>query len=179
MLAPINLAIRERRLVEIDYWSEGRGRASRRVVEPHLLLRQRGEWYFVSYCRTSQGVRVFRVATTRAARLLDERFIPRDDVELDLYRSEGIPPTADYASGSATIRYTRVVARWIEERQAADALSDGGCLAAQPFLDETWLAHYVLRFLGEAVPLAPASAVDAVRRAAEDLLTRYRRPPQA
>ena len=176
VLALVNLAIREHRLLRIDYWSEGKGLARTRVVEPYVLLRQRGEWYYVCFCRTSQGVRVFRVATTRSAQLLDERFDPRDDVELDLYRSEGIKPTADYAPSSATLCYSPVVARWIMERQAATELPDGGCLAAQPYLDEVWLAHYVLRFLGEAVPLKPRPAVEAVRRAGGLLLERYRSP---
>ena len=55
VLDAVNDAIRRRRLLEIEYWSEGTGRSTRRVVEPYLLVRSRGEWYYVSYCRTSAG----------------------------------------------------------------------------------------------------------------------------
>ena len=94
------------------------GRAS---VEPYLLLRNRGEWYYVCWCRTARGVRVFRVATTKQARLLDDTFAPRADIELDLYRREGIPTTGSYAPTSALVWYSPLVRRWIAERQPVQA----------------------------------------------------------
>ena len=101
-----------------------------RTVEPYLLLRNKGEWYYVCWCRTADGMRVFRVATTKAARLLDEAFEPRAGIELDLYRREGIPTSASYAPRSATVWYSPVVRRWIEERQPVRPLPDGSCLAS-------------------------------------------------
>ena len=65
-------------------------RAATRTVEPYLLVRTRGEWYYVAWCRRSQGTRIFRVATTKRALLRSERFEPRAEVEVELYRREGI-----------------------------------------------------------------------------------------
>ena len=172
----VNTAIRDHRLLEIEYWSEGPDTITSRIVEPCLMVRSRGEWYYVSYCRRSQGTRTFRVATTKRTRLLDEHFAPRPDVGVELYRSEGIPSSEQYASRAATVWYSPAVARWIAERQTTRSLVDGACLATQPYADEGWLVHHVLRFGGEAVPLAPAAAVDAVRVAAEQLRERYTQP---
>ena len=77
ILAAVNRAIVERRLLAIQYWTEGTDRMTDRVVEPYLLVHSRGEWYYVCWCRTAGGTRVFRVATTKCARLLDETFEPR------------------------------------------------------------------------------------------------------
>ena len=133
VLSAINQAIRERRLMAIDYWSEGKDRTSSRTVEPYLLVRSRGEWFYVCYCRTSAGTRVFRVATTR--------------------RAEGLV-----------------------ERQAVTPCTGDTCVADQPYLDQPWLVHYLLRFGGEAVPLAPAEASTALLDVVERLLERYREP---
>jgi len=169
----INTAIKDHRLLEIEYWSEGPDTTTSRTVEPYLMVRSRGEWYYVSFCRRSQGTRTFRVATTKRARLLDEHFAPRPDIGVELYRSEGIPSSEQYASRAATVWYSPAVARWIAERQTTRSLVDGACLATQPYADESWLVHHVLRFGGEAVPLAPPEAVDAVRTAAGRLRERY------
>ena len=175
VLDAVNDAIRRRRLLEIEYWSEGTGRSTRRVVEPYLLVRSRGEWYYVSYCRTSAGRRTFRVATTKSVRVLEEGFTPRADMELDLYRREGIPGSERYASRTAAVWYARTVRRWIEERQPVEALPDGSCVAAQPYVGEHWLVAHLLPFGGEAVPLAPPAATAALRAAVAALLARYER----
>jgi proteasome accessory factor C len=170
--AAVNAAIREHRLLGIEYWSEGRDEHTSRTVEPYMLVRQRGEWYYVCYCLRSEGVRTFRIATTKSAQLSDERFTPRPEVQLDLYRREGIPRSAQYAAQAAELWYGPQVARWIEEReQVADA--GDGVIATQPYLDTPWLVHHVLRYGGEAVPLSPPSAVTAVRAAAAALRARY------
>ncbi len=173
VLAIVNGAIRERYLVEIEYWAEGSKRVSTRTVEPYLMVHSRGEWYYVCWCRTAGGTRVFRVATTKTARLLEGRFEPRPDVELDLYRREGIPTSESYAPRSAEIWYSPVVRRWIEERQPVDVLRDGSCRARQPYVDADWLTHYLLRFAGQARPLSPPEAVSGLQAAVERLLRLY------
>ena len=173
VLAAVNHAIVERRLLAIQYWMEGTDKVTDRVVEPYLLVHSRGEWYYVCWCRTAGGTRVFRVATTKSVRLQDETFEPRADVELDIYRREGIPTSGSYAPKTATVWYSPAVARWIAERQPVDELSDGACLAGQPYVDERWLAGHLLRFADQARPLEPPEAVAAVRAVVRRLRERY------
>ncbi len=175
VLDAVNTAIKERRLLAIEYWAEGTDRVSARTVEPYLLVHNRGEWYFVCWCRTARGTRVFRVSTTKRAELLDEVFTPRDDVELDLYRREGIPTSHSYAPESALVRYSPLIGRWIAERGPVEELQDGSCLAVQPYVDESWLVHYLLRFAGEALPLRPPHAVSALAATIDRMLASY--PP--
>ena len=173
ILDAVNTAIRERRVLTIEYWSEGKDATSVRDVEPYLLVRSRSEWYYVCYCRRAQARRVFRVSTTKRAQLRDESFAPRPDIELDLYRREGVPTTAAYAPASATVWYGANVRRYVEERQPVDVLPDGSCLARQAYVDVPWLTHYLLRFGGEARPLAPPEAIEALKGAVAALLARY------
>ena len=173
VLTDVNRAIVEHRLMAIEYWTEGTDRVTERLVEPYLLVHSRGEWYFVCWCRTAGGTRVFRVATTKRAELLDETFAPREDVELDVYRREGIPTSGAYAPRAAMVWYSPAVARWIAERQPVEQLPDGSCVASQPYVDVRWLAAHLLRFADEARPLEPPEAVDGVRAAVRRLRERY------
>lgn len=173
VLTDVNRAIVDHRLLAIEYWTEGTDRVTARLVEPYLLVHSRGEWYYVCWCRTAGGTRVFRVATTKKAQLLDDTFTPREDVELDVYRREGIPTSGAYAPRAATVWYSPAVARWIAERQPVEQLPDGSCVASQPYVDVRWLAAHLLRFADEARPLEPPEAVDGVRAAVRRLRERY------
>jgi predicted DNA-binding transcriptional regulator YafY len=113
------------------------------------------------------------VATTKSAELLEETFEPRTDVELDLYRREGIPASGAYAPQAATVWYSPVVARWIAERQPVELLPDGSCLASQPYVDVRWLAAHLLRFADQARPVEPVEAVDGVRDVVRRLREAY------
>jgi predicted DNA-binding transcriptional regulator YafY len=173
VFAAVSAAIRGRRLLGIEYWSEGTDETTTRTVEPYLMVRSRGEWYYVCYCLRAQGRRVFRVATTKRATLQDATFEPRPDVELELYRREGVPSSGAYAPRTATVWYSAEAARFVEELQPVDRLPDGSCVTRQPYVDDPWLVHHLLRFAGEARPLAPASIADALRATVRDLLARY------
>lgn len=173
ILRDVNRAIVERRLLAIQYWTEGTDVVKDRLVEPYLIVHSRGEWYYVCWCRTARGTRVFRVATTKSARLLEDTFEPRESVELDLYRREGIPASGTYAPQAASVWYSPVVARWIAERQPVEMLPDGSCVASQPYVDVRWLASHLLRLADQARPLEPPEAVESVRAVVDRLRETY------
>ncbi len=173
ILDAVSAAVGEHRLLDIEYWSEGSGTTTTRTVEPYLLVRTRGEWYYVAWCRRSQGTRTFRIATTKRAALRGERFAPRPEVEVELYRREGVRSAARHAPRSALVWYAPDVARYVAERGPAVPVPGGACLATQPYVDERWLTHELLHFAGAAVPLAPEPAVAALRDLVARLLRRY------
>ncbi len=173
VLDAINAAIAHNRLLRIEYWKEGTPELTVRTVEPYFMSRERGDRYYVCWCRRADGRRVFRVSTTKSAELLDETFVPRDDVQLELYRREGIPTSRVYAPKRASVWYSPLVTRWVEERQPVRRLGDGSCLAEQPYVDEGWLTSYLLRFADQARLLAPPEAVEHLRGAVGRLLALY------
>ena len=173
ILDAVNAAVGQHRLLDIEYWSEGSGSTTSRTVEPYLLVRTRGEWYYVAWCRRSKGTRTFRVATTKRALLRAEHFTPRAEVEVELYRREGVRSSERYAPRRAAVWYAAAVARWATEREPTLALPGGDCLALQPYLDERWLTHELLRFGGEALPLDPPDAVAALHQVVARLIERY------
>ena len=173
VLNVVNRAVAGHHPLAIEYWTEGTKKISSRTVEPYLLIHSRGEWYYVCWCRTAGGKRVFRVATTKSAELLDETFEPRQEIELDVYRREGIPTSGSYAPKSANVWYGADVRRWVEERQPVQALADGSCLAAQPYVDVQWLTRFLLQFADKARPVSPPEAVEDLRATVQRLRALY------
>ena len=173
LAAAISRGLDEHRLLEIDFLSEQNGETRKRLIEPYLLTRTRGEWYLVSWCRTAGGERAFRLRMIRQAVLLAETFAPRD-IDLDFYRANPALPSGSEAPHEARIYFTPAVARLEAERQpAAQAMADGGIVANVPYFYSGWLVRTVLGYGGEAVVVTPRRARAAVAEAAAGMAARY------
>ena len=90
--AAVTRAIREDRVVEIDYWTEARGAITSRSIEPHLLVNTRDAWYVVSWCRRAEEQRTFRLDRIRSARVTKERFERRNEMTAGPYLPWGDRP---------------------------------------------------------------------------------------
>jgi proteasome accessory factor C len=89
-------------------------------------------------------------------------FLPPPDA-----RGASVPNPARSTDASARVRFSRVAAPYVLERFGADARSLGeGVVEVHVAADERWLTQWVLSFGGEAEVMEPASARDAVARAA-------------
>ena len=63
--------------LDIQYIDRG-GNASRRVIEPHLLVYKQNIWYIYAWCRTREDFRLFRIGRIRSARDTGETFVKRE-----------------------------------------------------------------------------------------------------
>jgi proteasome accessory factor C len=138
-------AIRDRRLVEIEYLKEGEKQSATRVIEPYQLERELPHWYLHAYDPKNEASRSFRLDRIRSGKKLRERFERRP--EFDPHRF----------GGTQTVRiwYSPEVARWEVER-GATPLADGSAVRETP-AGEEWLIGEILSFRGEAVVLEPAA----------------------
>jgi predicted DNA-binding transcriptional regulator YafY len=75
-LAPLQQALTNQRLVQLDYHAEA-GEGSCRLVEPFaLLLSTAGQWLLVGWCRLRGSYRHFRLDRIQALQVLNETFPP-------------------------------------------------------------------------------------------------------
>lgn len=74
-IARLQAAIREKRLVSFDYYSE-RG-MERRRIEPYRVAFQWSSWYVFGYCPKREDFRMFKLARLWELRLCEESFSPR------------------------------------------------------------------------------------------------------
>jgi predicted DNA-binding transcriptional regulator YafY len=75
--AAVERGVVQRRVLVIGY-RDGRGRPSRREVEPQFLARDSEHWFLVAWCRDRQAPRWFRVDRIDSAGLSDETAPRRD-----------------------------------------------------------------------------------------------------
>jgi proteasome accessory factor C len=137
-------AIRERRLVEVEYLKEGETTPSTRLVEPYVLERELPNWRVHTWDRTRGAERSFRLDRMRSARLTRQHFDAREEFEPHEFRDARI----------VRIWYSPAIARW-EVEKGARPLVDGSALSERPVGSAEWLETEILSFRGEAVVLEP------------------------
>jgi proteasome accessory factor BC len=169
LVATLTQAIRERRLVELDYLKEGEETTSEHLVEPYSIERRLPYWYVHTWDRTREGERSFRLDRMRSARLLDEAFEPRPAFE----------PRGLRDARPVQIWYSPEVARWRLERGTARLLEDGAAVEEVAVGGEEWLIGEILSFRGEAVVREPNELRRRIAQRARELqselgLTRVR-----
>src|SRR5439155_23034827 len=153
-------AIRDRRLVEIEYQKEGEETSSTRSVEPYVLERELPNWTVHTWDRTRGGERSFRLDRMREAKLLSDGFEPR----------EGFEPSRLRDARTARVLYTEEVARWALER-GARPLKDGSAVSDLPVGSPEWLESEIFSFRGSAVVLEPEDLRAHIRERAKELAT--------
>jgi proteasome accessory factor BC len=150
-------AIRNRKLVEIEYLKEAEKQPTTRVVEPYQLERELPYWYLHAFDRGNDASRSFRLDRIRSAKKLRERFERRPEFDPQRF------------GGTQTVRiwYSPEIARWEVER-GATPLADGSAVRELP-AGEEWLVGEILSYRGEAAVLEPAEMRKRVAARAKEL----------
>jgi len=156
----------KRILVEIEYLKDGEDTPSLRQVEPYTIERELPVWRVHTWDRTVDGARTFRLDRMRSARLLAERFEPRDGFDPSYLRDPRV----------ARLLHSPAVAPWKLER-GARLLIDGSAAAEVPYKTEDWILSEVLADRGETTVLEPQRLRDVVARRARRLLRELGRVP--
>lgn len=165
-------AVRSARQVEIDYYAYGRDERSTRVVDPHRVYADQGQWYLAGWDHLRDDERVFRVDRITSARMLAATFEPPvEEPELAVYRPRPDDPRVvlDLAPG----------ARWVAEQYPLEGfgeLGDGRCRVTLAVSAVPWLERLLLRLGPDAtvVDWDGGGPADLARDAACRVLARYR-----
>jgi proteasome accessory factor B len=88
VLVALNEAIQRRQVVRIGHTSPGRPRAERDVA-PYKLWLHQNVFYLIGYCRLRSDIRQFAVERIDTAELLDERFTPDPDFDVEAFVGQG------------------------------------------------------------------------------------------
>jgi len=148
------------RLVELEYLKEGDEEPSTRLVEPYTIERELPFWRVHTWDRTVDGPRTYRLDRMRSAKLMTEKFDPRD----------GFDPNYLAEPATARLWHAPPIARWKLER-GARALTDRSAIADVTFKTEEWLLSEVLADRGETVVVEPTTMRRAVAARAQALVS--------
>jgi proteasome accessory factor C len=166
----VSRAIVEHRLIELDYYKENEDEFSQRRVEPYALTNGQEGWYVASFDPEKQDMRHFRLDRIRRARVTDETFEPRAEVD-PVAEVDGWMRTGEVqASRTARVWISPERARWArEQRRVSEELVDGSIVVELSFAGTDWLVREVLKEAGDAVVLEPEDAREAVLAAVRRL----------
>ncbi len=171
--AAVRAAARSGRALSIDYYSASRDELSTRIVDPIRVLLVADHSYLEAWCRTAEGVRLFRFDRIVDAQVLDEPAAPPEpavQAEPDTSLFE-----ADPSLPSATLLIERSAA-WMFEYyplRMIRELPDGACEAAMTYVSEDWMTRFVLGFGSAVRVLEPGSLAQRLRESAAAALRAY------
>jgi proteasome accessory factor BC len=162
----VNAAVAGHRRLRMEYYKPDEDELTTRTIEPYALFNGREGWYVAAVDVDKDKLRHFRLDRIKDARVLDETFVPRPEIDA-LGDVEGWPRTGEVpASRIARVWFSPERARWArEELTVAEELSDGAVVVQLPFAGTDWLVRRVLAEAGDAAVLEPEDARAAVRDA--------------
>ena len=172
LLAALQAALADRRIVEIDYYSYGRDEATTRLVEPHGLTADAGHWYLSAHCRMADGPRVFRLDRISRFRIDDGHY---PEPTSPVAGPEGFLAGGDYPEVELLLDPS---VRWVISQYPHGGIqetADGRLRIRLAVASTAWLERLLLR-LGSAATVveAPAGLGDDLRTAAAArVLARY------
>jgi len=162
-------AAREHQCIEIEYHSLHRSTGTRRVVEPHNVFSQNGEWYLRGYCRLAEADRTFRLDRVLSLEATGETF-----------ESDAPGTTAVFAPDDDDLRVTLELshdAAWVAEAFPVESVKETKqALTVTLAVSSTvWLERLLLQLgpsarLKGSTPELPASLRSD---AAAQVLARY------
>jgi len=170
VLGVLRSGLHEHRQVAIDYYVYGRDELTHRVIEPHRVSTDQGQWYVSAYCHMAEGDRLFRIDRVRSAELLEARFDPPSDVVDDgVFSPTGNEPRVEIDLAPE--------ARWVVEQYPTEGvveLPDGRIRVTLVITARAWLERLLLRLGPLAVVVeGPDDLRRAGRESAQRLLSRY------
>ena len=171
--AAVRAAVRNGRALAIEYYSASHDMLSSRVVDPIRVVLVADHSYLEAWCRSAEGVRLFRFDRIVDAKVLDEPSAPpppavQAEPDTSLFDADPSLPSATLLiDRSASWMFDYYPLRVIRE------LPDGACEAAMTYASDEWMARFVLGFGSAVRVLQPESLAQRVRESATAALRAY------
>jgi proteasome accessory factor C len=167
----VRAAMEQREFLSVTYYTARREERTERVLAPHAVFANQGEWYVIADDSLSGEERRFRIDRIETCEPQGRHFEHRDVEQ---------PDATWFASASDMTPVTLLVqpaGLWMTSRypvQAVRPQPDGSAEVDLLVSGEPWLARLLLRLADSAAVLSPATWADVGSRAAGKVLLRYR-----
>jgi proteasome accessory factor C len=172
LMPALNRAIEESRALALRYYTATRDETTERTVDPLRVFEVDGRSYLEAWCRSAEGMRIFRVDRIENVDVLDEPAAPPADIELrDL--NEGVyQPASEHLL--AVLRVTGSYA-WVADYYPTESVveTEDGLEVSLRVAEPAWVRAMALGSQGEVRVLSPQWLAESVRAEAEAALSAY------
>jgi len=171
--AAVRAAVRDGKALSMEYYSASHDQLTSRVVDPIRVVLVAEHSYLEAWCRSAEGVRLFRFDRIVDAKVLDEKAAPpppavKAEPDTSLFDADPSLPSATLLiDRSAAWMFDYYPLREIRERP------DGAWEAEMTYASDDWMARFVLGFGSAVRVLEPQTLADRVRESAAAALTAY------
>ncbi|MDR3664446.1 MAG: YafY family protein [Mycobacterium sp.] len=172
----VRAAVRDKRALSIEYHSASHDTVSHRVVDPIRVALIGDHSYLEAWCRTAEGVRLFRFDRIVDATALDEAAAPpapavQAGPDTSLFSADSADPTLPTATllidSSASWMFDYYPLRVQRE------IPDGSWEATMTYASDEWMGRFVLGFGSAVRVVGPPELAERVRQAANTALAAY------
>ncbi len=169
---PVSQALELGRALQLRYYTAARDETTERTVDPVRLFTAEGRSYLEAWCRSAEGLRVFRLDRIEAAVVLDEAsHVPEDVEPRDL--SEGV-----YAPAKEHLLVELLVSRgygWVSSYYGSESEveTDRGRQISLRVSDPAWVRSLVLGSAGEVSVISPSWLAEDIASHARAALAGY------
>jgi proteasome accessory factor C len=174
-LAVVREGLERKRALHLHYYVPSRDERTERTVDPMRLHLVDGHVYLEAWCRSAEGVRLFRLDRVDDVVVLEEPAAPppqahERDVEHGIYQPEPNSP-------AVRLRLART-ARWVADYYPVDSVipvddPPGGLAVTVRTADLAWARRLVASLGGAALVDEPADLATQVAADARTALARY------
>lgn len=168
-IARIQKAIREKRIVEFDYYSE-KGKERRRM-EPYRIAFQWTNWYAFGYCPERADFRMFKLARLWELNVCDETFSPRPIPKEKLDFNARFPDETRY-----TALFDPCVRHLLIETYGPSCYTeteDGMLLFENGYTFKSHTVAWLLGFGSKVKVLAPKEFAEEIAQTAKEMAALY------
>lgn len=170
--AGVRDGLERRRALRIRYYTASRDTVGERTVDPMRLLLVEGRSYLEAWCRSAEGVRLFRLDRIEHVATLDEPAAPPPhahptDVSSGLFRPDPAQQVA--------VLTLAPDARWVAEYYPVDELTEReGATATvrMRYADTGWMVRLVLGLGADVIVQEPAELATVVAERARAAVQR-------
>lgn len=178
--AVVRAAVRDKRALSLEYHSASQDTVSQRTVDPIRVALIGDHSYLEAWCRTAEGVRLFRFDRIVDAAALDEPAAPpapavQAGPDTSLFSADTADPTLPVAT-----LLIDVSASWMFDYYPLAVrreIPDGSWEATMTYASDEWMARFVLGFGSAVRVLDPPALADRVRESAVAALAAYEPGP--
>ena len=170
-------AVREKRRIEVRYYTKSREIWTERILDPYVIAFRGRAWYVVGFCHMRGGVKIFRLDRMDDVKLLLPTFeLPKNFSPEAFFAGSWLIEQGERVR--VKLKFSPEAARWVKDEhfhdsQQTEELPDGSLLYEVNVQGTREITRWILGYGGEVEVLEPESVRRAVAEAGRKMAQMY------